>query len=233
MSTESASSPLVAEEETRNLLRLIVERQAYRQLMVANIRGHGMKFVPGLEEKLQLSQDLNCTLRIYHEIERLYIGLGGEDLPMAVRAKMERIPYPASRLELAVCLVMCDLAERLAAESYLDCCVPEYAAIARSLLDMVRANTRHGEELFMRFCSEPDNHPRARQITNRWLSIAIRSLGRPKTAGDGRAIELGLRARTCGESVQLFVEGASAFMDQCGLDFPSAETLGVELPAIS
>ena len=233
MSTESVSTQLVLEEETRNLLRLIVERQAYRQLMVANIRGHGMKFVPALEEKLQLSQDLNCTLRIYREIEQLYIGLGGGDLPMAVRAKMERLPYPASRLELAVCLVMCDLAEHLAAESYLGCCVSEYAAIARSLLDMVRANTRHGEELFLRFCSEPDNHPRARQITNRWISIAIRSLGRPGTAGDARAIELGLRARACDESVRLFVEGASAFMDRCGLGFPTSETLGVELPASS
>ena len=101
MSTESAIQPIVAEEETRNLLRLIVERQASRQLMVANIRAHGVKFVQGLEEKLQLSEDLNCMLRTYREIERLYLGLGGEDLPMAVRAKMERIPYPASRLELA------------------------------------------------------------------------------------------------------------------------------------
>ncbi len=231
MSTESARSELVVEEETRNLLRLIVERQAYRQLMVANIRGHGLKFVQGLEEKLQLSEDLNCMLRIYREIERLYGDLGGEDLPTAARAKMERIPYPASRYELAACLVMCDLAERVVAESYLDCCVPEYAAIARSLLDMVRANTSHGEELFRKFCEEPDNLPRAREITNRWLSIAIRALGRPGTRGDARAVELKLRARTCAESTTEFVKGATEFLGRCGLTFPSVDALGVELPS--
>ncbi len=233
MSTESAGSQLVVDEETRNLLRLIVERQAYRQLMVANIRGHGLKFVSGLEEKLQLSEDLNCTLRIYREIERLYESLGGEDLPSAVRTKMERIPYPASRLELAVCLVMCDLAERIAAESYLDCRVAEYGAIARSLLDMVRANTMHGEELFARFCKEPDNIPRAKEITSRWLSVAIRSLGRPGTAGDTRALALGLRTRTCAQSTKQFVVGATAFLERCGLPFPSPKALGVELPASS
>lgn len=230
MSAESATGQLVAEEETRNLLRLIVERQAYRQLMVANIRGHGLKFLSSLEEKLQLSQDLSCTLSIYREIEQLYQGLGGDDLPTAVRAKMERIPYPASRLELAVCLVFCDLAERVAAESYLDCSVPEFAAIARSLLDMVRANTQQGEELFLQFCSEPDNLPRARQIIGRWLSVAIRSLGRPGTAGDARAVELGLRHRGCADSVSVFVEGATEFLARCGLSFPSSESLGVELP---
>jgi len=230
MSAESASPELDVEEETRNLLRLIVERQASRQLMVANIRGHGIKFVQGLEEKLQLSEDLNGMLRIYREIERLYLGLGGTDLPTAVRAKMERIPYPASRLELAVCLVMCDLAEQVAAENYLDCCVPEYAAIARSLLDMVRANTSHGEELFIQFCKEPDNLPRAREITNRWLSIAIRSLGRPGTGGDTRASHLGLRTKSCSDATVTFVKGATEFLAQCGLSFPTAEQLGVELP---
>ena len=233
MSVESASDQLVTEEETRNLLRLIVERQAYRQLMVANIRGHGLKFLPGLDDKLQLSQDLSCTLSIYREIDELYRALGGIDLPTAVRAKMERIPYPSSRLELAVCLVFCDLAEHIAAESYLDCCVPQFAAIARSLLDMVRANTQQGEELFQQFCAEPDNLPRARQIANRWLAVAIRSLGRPETAGDSRAVELGLRSRTCAQSVRQFIEGATAFLERCGLPFPPAETLGVELPRSS
>jgi 1,2-phenylacetyl-CoA epoxidase catalytic subunit len=186
--------------------------------------------VQGLEEKLQLSEDLNCMLRIYREIERLYQELGGTDLPTAVRAKMERIPYPASRFELAACLVMCDMAEHVVAESYLDCCVPEYAAIARSLLDMVRANTSHGEELFMKFCEEPDNLPRVREITNRWLSITIRALGRPGTGGDTRAIELGLRTRTCADSATEFVKRVTVFLTRCGLPFPSVDALGVELP---
>lgn len=230
MNAESAIQTIVVEEETRNLLRLIIERQASRQLMVTNIRAHGIKFVQGLEEKLQLSEDLNCMLRTYREIERLYLGLGGEDLPTVVRAKMERIPYPASRLELAACLVICDLAEHVVAENYLDCCVPEYAAISRSLLDMVRANTSHGEELFIKFCEEPDNLPRAREITNRWLSIAIRSLGRPGTGGDTRAAELGLRSSSCSDATRAFVTGAAAFLTRCGMSFPSSEALGVELP---
>ena len=223
--------PVRMDEEARNLLRVIVERQAYRQMMIANIRGHGLKFVAALDEKAELSADLSHTLTIYREIERLYRELGGEDLALAVRAKMERIPYPGSRLELAVCLVLCDAAEQIAAESYHDCTHKGFAAIARSLSEMERTNTGSGEEYFVAFCQEPDNHPHARQMVERWLAITLRSLGRPGTSGDARAIQLGLRSRTCEESVRRFIDRVQAFLGRCGLEFPDAETLGVVLPS--
>src|SRR6185295_3671399 len=99
------------DQESQALLRRIVERQAYRQLMAANIRGHGLKFVPELEEKVLLARDLEHSLRILEQVESLYAALGGTDLSMAVRNPMDRIPYPSSRLELAVCLSLCDSAE--------------------------------------------------------------------------------------------------------------------------
>ncbi len=44
----------------------------------------------------------------------LRVGARGSDLSLAVRNQLERIPYPTSRLELAICLVMCDRAEQVA-----------------------------------------------------------------------------------------------------------------------
>lgn len=223
--------PVRMDEEARNLLRVIVERQAYRQMMVANIRGHGVKFVAALDEKAELCADLSLTLTIYREIERLYRDLGGEDLALAVRSKMERIPYPGSRLELAVCLVLCDAAEQIAAESYHECAHRDFAAIARSLSGMDRSHTDTGADYFVHFCQDADNHPHARQMIERWLAITLRSLGRPGTAGDARAIQLGLRSRTCEQSVRRFIDRVQTFLGRCGLEFPDAETLGVVLPS--
>src|SRR5829696_8926643 len=92
------------DEESRNLLRRIVERQAYRQTMAANIRGHALKFVPEIAEKIALARDLESSLAVLHDVERLHARLGGSDLSDAVRLQLERIPYPTSRLELAICL---------------------------------------------------------------------------------------------------------------------------------
>ena len=156
-------------EEARNLLRKIVERSAYRQLMLANIRGHGMKLVPEIEEKILLAQDIEHSLRVLQQVELLYAELGGNELALAVRDKMERIPYPVTRLELGMCLSLCDRAERVTAESYVDSASREFAAIALSLLAMDKTSAARGEETLARFCAEAGNRPAAQQMFQRWL----------------------------------------------------------------
>jgi 1,2-phenylacetyl-CoA epoxidase catalytic subunit len=223
--------PLVLDEESRALLRRIVERQAYRQLMAANIRGHGMKLVPDVEEKLLLSQDLEHSLKILREVERLYKKLDGADLATAVRGRMDRIPYPTTRLELAVCLALCDRAEQVAADGYSSSRCREFSAIARSLAAADRTFTHRSEELFADFCRESTNRPAAQQMFNRWLSITLLSLGRPSTVGDSRAVQLGLRSKRCAESVREFLNELKPLMERCHLHVPSGAVLGVELPS--
>lgn len=218
-------------EESRNLLRRIVERQAFRQFMAANIRAHGMKFVPELEEKILLAQDLEHSLQVLRLAESLYKRLGGEDLSLAVRGQMERIPYPTSRLELAVCLVLCDEAERVASSGYVDSESREFAAIARSLSTDGRTSTRNGQSLFVSFCAEAGNRPAAQQMFNRWLTIALVSLGRPGTPGDARAVALRLRTKRCADSVREYLDNLKPFITACQLIVPPGTSLGVELPA--
>jgi hypothetical protein len=222
---------LILDEESRGLLRRIVERQAYRQLMAANIRGHGLKLVPEVAEKLLLVQDLEHSLHILRDVEALYAALGGTDLSLAVRPRMERIPYPTSRLELSVCLALCDRAERIAAEGYATSSCREFASVARALLDADRTFTHHAEALLVEFCREATNRPAAQNMFTRWLSITLQSLGRPSTSGDARAVQLGLRSKRCADSVREFLGELKPLMEGCRLTLPSGATLGVELPS--
>ncbi len=218
------------DEESKGLLRRIVERQAYRQMMIEKIRGHGLKFVPEIDAQILLAQDIVHSLRVMQQIEFCYAEIGGDDLVTAVRDKMERIPYPASRLELAICLALCDRAERVAAESYVDSRSSEFAAIALSILAMDRTSTRQGEELFKGFCAESGNRHAAQQMFQRWLSITIQAMGRPGTQGDERAFALGLRRQKCADSLRMYVEELKPLMASCHLVLPSAAAMGVELP---
>lgn len=230
--SSAAPAPEAAlDEESRALLRKIVERQAYRQLMAANIRGHGLKFVPDAEEKLLLALDLERSLRVARDVEALYARLGGADLSLSVRARMERIPYPSSRLELSICLALCDRAERTVADGYVECACAPFAAIARTLLASDRTFTQRAEELFSAFCHDATNRPAAQQMFNRWLAITLVSLGRPNTAGDARAVSLRLRSKRCGESVREYLADLRPLMDRCHLILPSSATLCVELPS--
>ena len=223
--------PLPTDEEARGLLRKIVEVQAYRQLVLANIRGHGIKFLPELEDKIVHAERLVLSLRHFREVQRVYAELsGGADVVTAVRGKMERIPYPVSRMELAVCLFLCMRAERAALSAYVDCVAADFAAIARTRLEIPPSGDVPRDAAFVEFCADPSNRPHAQQMVHRWLTICLVSLGRPDSLGDARAVALGLRSRRVGEIVSEFLGGLAPFLEACSLDLPDAATLGVELP---
>jgi len=218
------------DEESRALLRQILERQAYRQLMSANIRGHGLRFLPDLEDKQRFVKELDFSLRILREIERIYESIDGEDLHLAVRERMERIPYPESRVELAVCLALTERAERVAARSYVDCVFKDFAAIAKTLLGVDRSDRGREERLLSEFCAEEGQLPQAQQYWTRWLAISLRSLGRPGTRGDSRAVALRLRSKYCGTVIRAYLDGLEPLREECGLKLPAMDDIGVELP---
>jgi 1,2-phenylacetyl-CoA epoxidase catalytic subunit len=227
----SETPPRELDEESRALLRRIVERQAYRQLMAANIRGHGLKYVPEIEEKAALARDLEASLAVLRDVVDLHARLGGVELEHAVRDQMERIPYPTTRLELAICLALCDRAERAVAEGYAGSRSPDLARIARALIDADRTATTRGEELFIRFCEEPGNRPAAQAMLARWLTIAVLALGRPGTPGDARAVALGLRTKRVADVVREFLGDVAPLVAACGLALPDLAAVGLELPA--
>lgn len=217
------------DEESKALLRRIVERTAYRQLMAVNIRGHGLKYLVQIEEKRSITRDLETSLAALGAIEELYGRIGGQELAFAVREPMERVPYPYSMLELATCLALVDRTERLVLEGYRESRSREMAAIAGSLLEADRPGTRLLEAQLASFCAEPGNRPTAQQFLNRWLAIAIVAFGRPGSAGDQRAVQLGLRTRRIEDMVRRFQGELKPFVTGMGLALPNAAALGVEV----
>lgn len=216
------------DEESKGLLRRIVERTAYRQLMAANIRGHGLKYVMDVDEKRLVTRDLDASLAELGEIDALYARIGGSELTFAVRELMERIPYPYSRLEFGVCLALVDRTERLVAESYLESRSHEMATIARALRAADRPGTRMLEAQLAEFCGEAGNRPTAQQFVNRWLAIAVVAFGRPGSAGDQRAVALGLRSRKVADMVKRFQDELKPFVESFGLTMPAPGSLGIE-----
>lgn len=218
------------DEETRGLLRKILESQAYRQLMLANIRGHGLRFLPEVGDKRRVARALEASLEQFSEVEALYAELGFGDVVSAVRNKMERVPYPATRMELAVCLFLCERVSWHALGSYTQSACVEFARIAATRLSELRALAEPEDSAFLEFCADESNRPLAQQLVNRWLVITLLSLGRPDSPGDARAIELGLRSKPAAHIVREYLDALAPFLARCGLALPDAATLGLELP---
>ena len=219
------------DEESRGLLVKIVEGLAYRELMLANIRGHGLKYVHELEDKLKLVGELENALLLFREIERLYAALGSRDVISAVRDRMERIPYPSSRLELDVCLFLCEMTSRKALAAYRGGACRELEALCLSRLESIPERTEPERSAFVEFCAEATNRPHAQQMFSRWLAISMVAMGRPGSKGDTRAVELGLRKTHVETIARSFLADLEPFRQRCRLAWPDASAIGIEFPA--
>ena len=215
------------DEEPRTYLRRIIEAQAYRQLMAMNIRGHCLKYLTDVESKMRVAEELHLNLAILREVRSLYRQYGWENVESVVRDRMDRIPYPESALEFKVFRHICGLALKIAMDSYVDCSNREFAAIAKSFIDGRRGDLEDPDVI--EFCAEATNRPHAQQMFNRWFAVAVRSFGRPGTLGDGRAVELGLRSRTAGEMLQVFMTEMEALSNRYRLQLPNPDDYGLDL----
>jgi 1,2-phenylacetyl-CoA epoxidase catalytic subunit len=218
------------DEEGRTLLRRIIEQQAWRQVMSLNILGYCLRYVTRIDSKVIVAEELAEALRRFQQVRALYRGLGWTDLERFVREKAEEVRYPASRLEFGICRTLCDRAELVAMRSYRDCAVRDFALIARTSVDTMHRLAPEGDRVFIEYAREHGNRPHAQQLFDRWLAIALTSFGRPGSAGDRRAVELGLRDKHSHELVREFVAEMDPYRRECGLEWPDREALGIELP---
>jgi 1,2-phenylacetyl-CoA epoxidase catalytic subunit len=206
------------DEELRQLLRRIIESLAWRQIALINIIGHCLKYVTDLETKVRMATELGLSLRLFREVRELHGELGWEDLERAVRERVDRIPFPQSRLEFGVATYLFNLGEMVAMKSYIDSASPRFAAVARTYVEATQSRPRPTR--FVEFASDPANRPQAQQYLSRWLTIASQSFGRPDTMADRRSIELGLRSRGSAEMRDLYHAEVRAFVKECGLAVP-------------
>ena len=210
------------DEEQKQLLRRIVENLAWRQLAVINILGHSLKFVGELEPKQRVASELDFALRLFREVHGLYDQLGWKNLDSAVREQLVETQYPASRAEFGLCFLVTGIAEVVAMENYVESTCPEFAAIARS--HVAAAARRPEPKVFLEFASDPSRRPQAQEFLDRWVDFARRSFGRPGTAADRRAVELGLRKASVAEMEREFERRLGPFLERTHLRFAREST---------
>ncbi len=211
------------DEESKQLLRRVVESMARRQLASIDILGHCLKFVGEVDVKTTVAGEVDLSLRLFRQVHALYRELGWTDIESAVRDRLSEIPYPGSRLEFGVAYYVLGQLEQVAMQAYLDSSCPEFAAIARSYVEA--AQRRPEPRRFREYCAEPTNRPQAQQFFDRWYRIALTSFARLGESVDRRIVELGLRSCSSDEMLARFRERLTPFVEGCGLAFPDADAL--------
>jgi len=215
------AQPAQIDEESRAILRRIVESLAWRQLAVINILGHGLKFVTELDVKLRVVGELDRALELFQSVRALYGELGWTDLESAVRDRAEVVPYPESRLEFGVAYYLSGLAEEVAMQSFVESSHAPFAAIAKKHVEA--AAQRPEPTRFIEYCSETPNRPHGQELLDRWVLAARRSFGRTDSPHDAQALKLRLKNKRAADLDRIFCERLQPFLAQCGLTLPKTE----------
>ena len=217
--------------EYRALVCQMLESQAYREMMAANLLGHSLKFVPDLRDKQSVAHDLIEELEHYESTVDLYRGITGRDIGEVIGPKLARVPYPESWMELAMAQFLYDRAGEFHLREYRHCSFEPYAKAVTKILEEEEEHEGFGETVIRQFCAEAANRPAAQRLFEKWLTVALLSFGRPGTEGNRKAIELGLKTRDSGAVMQDFIDDIKPTMKACGLRFPPAAEIGIEFAA--
>jgi len=207
--------PALLDEESRPILRRIVESLAWRQLAVINILGHGLKFVTELDVKLRVVGELDRALELFQSVRALYAELGWTDLESAVRDRSQEVPYPESRLEFGVAYYISGLTEEVAMQSFVESSHAPFAAIAKKHVEA--AAQRPEPTRFIEYCSEAANRPHGQELLDRWVLAARRSFGRTDSPHDAQALKLRLKNKRAADLDRIFCERLQPFLTSCGL----------------
>jgi len=200
----STPSTLTLDEESRAILRRIVESLAWRQLASIHLLGHGLKFVTEFEVKKRVVGELDRALELYESVRKLYGELGWTDLESAVRERLENLPYPESRLEFGLAYYLSGLAEDVGMRAYVESSWQPFATIARRHVEAWMQ--RPEPTRFQEYASEPRNRPHAQELVERWVPFARRAFGRSDSPYDEKAVKLGLKSKRAAELDASFCE---------------------------
>lgn len=214
----STPPTLTLDEESRAILRRIVESLAWRQLASIHLLGHGLKFVTELDVKKRVVGELTRALEQFESVRALYGELGWTELESAVRERLENLAYPESRLEFGLAYYVSGLSEDVVMRAYVDSSWQPFATIARRHVEAWMQ--RPEPTRFQEYSSEPRNRPHAQELVERWVPFARRAFGRSDSPYDEKAVKLGLKSKRAAELDASFCERLKPLLSAGELSLP-------------
>ena len=227
-----AMNAVEAPDKYLRTVQKLVVTQGWREFLTAELFADALKYVPTLKGKKLIAEHVAEELEHYELCEGLYRELGG-DLWQDVQARIARHPWPRieSWPELAVFQFLNDRAATFQLLEYRACSYAPYAKIVNHILEEEEGHVGFGESVVKEMCAAGEAKRReAQALFDKWLPYCLMVFGRPGTPGDRYAVEVGLKARGSGAIMRDYVDDLKPTMEECGLRFPSASGLGVEIP---
>jgi ring-1,2-phenylacetyl-CoA epoxidase subunit PaaA len=219
----------------RRIVQQFLESQAYREWTAAELMGHCVKFAPDLRLRKLIADECMEELEHYESVVELYRREFKRDVTDVVRQRLAEnpdiVPMPQSWLETIISLFLNDRAGGKHLAEYKDCSYRPYSQIVGKILEEEAGHEGFGEWALKKLVTDATSRAEAQRLFDKWLTISMRSFGRPYTEGNKYAVDHGLKKRQSDEVMKEYVEDIKPTMRAVGLKFPPRDQIGLELPA--
>ena len=220
-------------ERFRDTLEQMMKSQAYRELAAARLFGHGLQH--GLETKWLkfMVWHIGEETEHYFAVARMYEKFTGGSVEGWVNERLatKPIPFATSWFELAMAQFLYDRGGFWQLQEYEGCAYPTYREVIAKIIDEERGHQGLGEKIVVELCQSGKFEAVKQAVFERWLKLGLLSFGRPGGEGNEYAIRVGLKKRDSGAVMQDFLNDIKPAVRGCGLRFPPAASLEMELPA--
>ena len=213
-------------------LEQMMKSQAYRELAAAVMFGDGLKHVPSLKWLKFMTWHIREEVEHFDAVARMYRAFTGRDVTPGALARLAERPIDTvdSWFELAMAQFLFDRGGFWQLKEYERCSFLPYRQVIGKIVNEEEGHQGLGERLVIELVQTGAHDARKQRDFSKWLRHGLLSFGRPGTDGNRYAISVGIKRRDSGEVMQDYIDDIKPAVKACGLAFPSAAELNLELP---
>jgi len=221
------------DERLTATVRQLMESQAYRELAAAQMFGHGLKFVPSIKWQKFMVWHIREEFEHYEAVAQMYREFTGEPVERVTNARLAQhpIPFAESWFELAMAQFLYDRGGFWQLKEYDQCSFLPYRRCIEKIISEEKGHQALGERIVVELCRSGLFADQKQRDFVTWLRQGLLSFGRPGSAGNKYAIEVGLKKRDSGAVMQDFLDDIKPAVKASGLRFPTPEEMRLEVPA--
>lgn len=210
----------------------MMQSQAYRELLAAQLFGYGLQFVPELRWLKFMTWHIREEMEHYEDVAKMYADFTGESVEPLVHARLAQKPieFATSWYELAMAQFLYDRGGLWQLREYEECSFLPYRKTVVKIIKEEKGHQSLGERIVVELSRSGQYEALKQSVFEKWLRQGLLSFGRPHTDGARYAVEMGLRKREPAFVMQDFINDIKPAVKACGLAFPSLAAIGIEAP---
>jgi 1,2-phenylacetyl-CoA epoxidase catalytic subunit len=211
----------------------LMESQAYRELAAGHLFGFGLQFAPELRWIKFMTWHIREEIEHFDAVARMYRAFTGRDVTPVAMARLAERPMDRvdSWFELAMAQFLFDRGGFWQLKEYDQCSFLPYREVIGKIIDEEAGHQGLGERIVVELVQTGRHEDRKQRDFEKWLRHGLLSFGRPGTDGNRYAMEVGIKKRDSGAVMQDYLDDIKPAVKACGLRFPTAAALGLDMPA--